>query len=81
MPLPDRVLGGYKADARNDGGPTLSDDQIFGVVASAALLVWLVGRGSARDPRRRRQMELAALGLVGAALLYAAFLTAAHFSG
>lgn len=59
----------------------MSDDQIFGVVASVALLVWLVGRGTARDPRRRRAMELAALGLVGAALVYALFMSAAYFLG
>lgn len=62
-------------------GAALSDDKIFGVVASVALLVWLVGRGTARDPRRRRAMELAALGLVGAALVYAVFMSAAHFLG
>ena len=57
----------------------LSDDQIFGVIASASLLVWLVGRGMAVDPRRRRIAEMAALGLVGAALVYALFMSAAYF--
>jgi hypothetical protein len=33
------------------------------------------------DPRRRRMAEMAALGLVGAALVYALFMSAAYFLG
>jgi hypothetical protein len=55
--------------------------QLFGVVASLALLVWLLGRGVVRDERRRRMAEMAAFGLVGAAMLYAAFMSLAHFLG
>jgi hypothetical protein len=59
----------------------LDENQLFGVVASLALLVWLLGRGVVRDPRRRRHAEMAAYVLVGAALLYAAFMSLAHFLG
>jgi hypothetical protein len=33
------------------------------------------------DPRRRRMAEMAALGLVGAALVYALFMSVAYFLG
>ena len=58
----------------------MRDDQIFGVIAMVALLVWLVGRGVLPDPRRRRQAEIAALGLVGAGILYALVQTIVWFS-
>ena len=51
----------------------MSEEQIFGVVASLSLLIWLLGRGIVPDPRRRRQAELVALGLVGAGIAYALF--------
>lgn len=54
----------------------MRDDQLFGVIASVALLVWLLGRGVLPDPRRRRQAELAAFGLIAAGLLYAMVRTA-----
>jgi hypothetical protein len=57
----------------------MQDDQIFGVIASVALLVWLIGRGVLPDPRRRRQAEIAAIGLIGAGILYALVQTAAWF--
>ena len=44
----------------------MRDDQLFGVIASVALLVWLLGRGVLPGPRRRRQAELAAFGLIAA---------------
>ncbi len=58
----------------------MRDDQIFGVVAMVALLVWLLGRGMLPDPRRRRQVEMAALGLVGSGIVYALVQTIAWFS-
>ena len=58
----------------------MRDDQIFGVIAMVALLVWLLGRGMLPDPRRRRQAEMAALGLVGAGIVYALVQTIAWFS-
>ena len=60
----------------------MSDDQLFGVVASVALLVFLLGRGGlVRDPRRRRYAELAAIGIVLAAIVYAGFMSLAWFLG
>ena len=59
----------------------MDENRIFGVVASVALLAWLLGRGVVRDPRRRRYAEMAAYGLVGAALLYAGFMSLAYFLG
>jgi hypothetical protein len=58
----------------------MRDDQIFGVIAMVALLVWLLGRGMLPDPRRRRQAEIVALGLVGAGIVYALVQTIAWFS-
>ena len=49
----------------------MREDQIFGVVAGLAMLIWLVGRGMLADPRRRRQAEAVALGLVGAGIAFA----------
>jgi hypothetical protein len=49
----------------------MREDQIFGVVASVALLVWLLGRRMVVDPRRRRQFEALALGLVAAGIVFA----------
>ncbi len=60
----------------------MSDDQLFGVIASVALLVFLLGRGGmVRNPRQRRYAELAALGIVIAAILYAGFRSLAWFLG
>lgn len=58
----------------------MREDQIFGVVASVALLVWLVGRGMVVDPRRRRQLEALALGLVAAGILFALVRTVIWFA-
>jgi hypothetical protein len=58
----------------------MSEEQIFGVVASLSLLIWLLGRGILPDPRRRRQAEIVALGLVGAAIVYALFQTVLWFA-
>jgi hypothetical protein len=51
----------------------MEEQQFFSLVAGLALLVWLLGRHILPDPRRRRQAELFALGLVVAAILYALF--------
>jgi hypothetical protein len=59
----------------------MREDQIFGVVAGAALLIWLVGRGMLADPRLRRQAELAALGLVAAGIVYALVRALVWFAG
>jgi len=53
---------------------------VLGVIASVALLVWLLGRGVLPDPRRRRQAELAAFGLIAAGILYAMVRTAQWFA-
>ena len=55
----------------------MREDQLFGVVAGVALLIWLVGRGMIADPRRRRQAEAVALGLVAAGILFALIRTVA----
>jgi hypothetical protein len=67
------------ADRGGDG--RMRDDQLFGVVAGAALLIWLVGRGMAGDPRRRRQVEAVALGLVAAGIAYALLRAVLWFVG
>lgn len=59
----------------------MDENQLFGVVAGLALLVWLLGRGVLRDGRLRRLARTAAFGLVGVALLYAAFRSLAFFLG
>lgn len=57
----------------------MRDDQIFGLIASVALLIWLLGRGILPDRRRRRQAEIAALGLVAAGIVYALVQTVIWF--
>jgi uncharacterized membrane protein len=59
----------------------MREDQLFGLVAGVALLIWLVGRGMIADPRRRRQAEALALGLVAAGILFALIRTFAWFLG
>ena len=49
----------------------MRDDQIFGLIASAALMVWLLGRGALPNHRHRRLAELAAIGLIGGGIFYA----------
>lgn len=57
----------------------MDEEKLFGVVASLALLIWLLGRGTLRG-RLGRNAELLALGLVGAGILYALFQTLLWFS-
>ena len=59
----------------------MREDQLFGVVAGVALLIWLIGRGMIADPRWRRQAEVVALGLVAAGILFALVRTVAWFIG
>jgi hypothetical protein len=49
----------------------MRDDQLFGVVAAAALLIWLGARRLVPEPRARRRAEALALGIVVAGILYA----------
>jgi len=49
----------------------MRDDQIFGVIASVALLVWLLGRSALPNHRLRRLAELTAIGLIGGGIFYA----------
>lgn len=48
----------------------MRDDQIFGVIASMALLLWLLGRRRSGGTGQRWP-ELAALALIGVGILYA----------
>jgi hypothetical protein len=57
----------------------LIDDQLFGVIASVAVLIFLLGRGRFVRGTRRRYAQLAALGIVLAAILYAGFMSLAWF--
>ena len=47
----------------------MRDDQLFGVVAAAALLIWLGGRRLLPDPRAQRRAEAVALGIVAVGIL------------
>jgi hypothetical protein len=57
----------------------LTDDQLFGVIASVAVLIFLLGRGTFVRGAHRRYAQLAALGIVLAAILYAGFMSLAWF--
>ena len=46
-------------------------DQLFGLMAGVALLLWLVGRGAAPDLRWRRRAELLAVSLVALGIFFA----------
>jgi predicted MFS family arabinose efflux permease len=59
----------------------MRDDQLFGVVAAAALLIWLGGRRLLPEPRARRQAEILALVIVAAGILYALVRTFLWFGG
>ena len=49
----------------------MREDQLFGLIASLALLIWLIGRGMVPNPRRRRQATILALGLVAGGIVLA----------
>ncbi len=49
----------------------MRDDQIFGVIAGAALLIWLLARGRFAHPRHRRFLEVGSFALLAAGMLYA----------
>ena len=57
----------------------MTDDQLFGVIASVAVLIFLLGRGRFVRSAHRRYAQLAALGIVLAAILYAGFMSLAWF--
>lgn len=57
----------------------MDENRLFGLVASLALLIWLLGRGTLRG-RLGRNAELVALGLVGAGIVYALFQTLLWFT-
>jgi hypothetical protein len=57
----------------------MSDDQIFGVVASLALLIWLLS-GRMVPARHRRTALYAAFGILGAGMLYALYQTLLWFA-
>ncbi|MEK0082643.1 hypothetical protein [Benzoatithermus flavus] len=57
----------------------MRDDQLFGLIAMVALLVWL-GRAYVPEPRRR-QAEIAALGLVAVGIALALIRSAIWFAG
>lgn len=59
----------------------MNDEQIFPLIASLALLIWLLGRGILPNPRRRRQAELLAFGLIAAGIVYALVQTLFWFTG
>lgn len=57
----------------------MDDEKLFGLVASLALLIWLVGR-SALPGRLGRNAEILAFGLVGAGIVYALFRSVLWFT-
>lgn len=57
----------------------MDDEKLFGVVASLALLIWLVGR-STLPGRLGRNAEILAFGLVGAGIVYALFRSVLWFT-
>lgn len=58
----------------------MDDSQIFGLIASLALLIWLLG-GRAVPARHRHAATYAALGIVGAGILYALWQTMLWYAG
>ena len=56
----------------------MRDDQLFGVIASIALLIWLGGRRFLPGALARRA-EMFALGLVAAGIVYALIRTVIWF--
>lgn len=59
----------------------MREDQLFGLIASSALLIWLLGRNAAPGQLWRRWAELVALAMVGLAILYALLRAIIHFLG
>jgi hypothetical protein len=55
------------------------DDQLFGFVAMAALLLWLTAR--MMPDRHRRTFEGIAFVLIGGGIAVALFFTVLHFMG
>ena len=59
----------------------MRDDQLFGLMAGMALLLWLVGRTAASNLRWRRRAELSAFVLIALGILYAVLRSIIFFLG
>ena len=59
----------------------MREDQLFGLIASSALLIWLLGRNAAPGRLWRRRAEIVALAMVGLAIVYAMLRAIIHFLG
>lgn len=57
----------------------MNDDQLFGLVAMAALLLWLGAR--LVPDRHRATVERIAFALIGGGIVVAVFFTVLHFLG
>lgn len=57
----------------------MREDQLFGLVAMAALLLWLTAR--MMPEQHRRTFELIAFLLIGGGIAVALFFTVLHFIG
>ena len=59
----------------------MRDDQLLGLMAGVALLLWLVGRSAASDLRWRRRAGQSAIVLVTLGMLFAVLRSIIFFLG